>query len=162
MKLFLGFFKTTNILPLDIRDLNVSFSKRCRVYCSHSKFEMLLVDRHGFQDLGVDFLGFNIDDIHFLSNTLKSRLCAKSSNIRSYETMSLFSNSLEVDIFVKLHILSMNSEDFETANLIRNTNIDLSIESSESSKSRVKRVRPVGSSNNNNMSSSFETVHKSQ
>ena len=133
LKLFLGFFKTTNILPLDIRNLNVGFSKRCRVYCSHSEFEMLLVNRHSFQDLRIDFLGFDINDIHFLSDTLKSRLCAKSSNIRSYETMSLFSNSLEVNIFVKFHVFRMNSEDFKTADLIRNSNINLSIESSESS-----------------------------
>lgn len=133
LKLFLGFFKTTNILPLDIRNLDVSFSKRCRVYCSHGEFEMLLVNGHSLQNLGIDFFGFNINDIHFLSDTLKSRLCAKSSNIRTDETVSLFSNSFKVNIFVELHVFSMNSKNFETTDFIRNTNIDLSIESSESS-----------------------------
>jgi hypothetical protein len=111
----------------------VCFSQRCRVHCTHSEFEMLLIDRHSLQNCSINFFSFNINNIHLLSDTLKSRFCAKCSNVRSYETMSLFSDSLEIDIFVKLHIFCVNSKDLESADFIRDTNIDFSIKSSESS-----------------------------
>lgn len=70
LQLFFSILKTTNILPLNIRNLDNSFSQGGWVYLSHSKFEVVLSDSHGLKDLSVDLLVLNIDDVHFLSNTL--------------------------------------------------------------------------------------------
>ena len=76
--------------------------------------------------------------------------------------MSLFGNSLKINCFIKLHVLGVDSEDLKSADLIRNTNVDLSVEPAEPSKSWVKGVRSVGGSNNDNVSSCFEAVHQSK
>lgn len=76
--------------------------------------------------------------------------------------MSILSNSYKINIFVQFHILCVDSQDLESTDLIRHSNIDLPIESSKPSQSRVERVRPVCGSNNNDMSSSLETVHQCQ
>jgi len=74
--------------------------------------------------------------------------------------VSFFGNGFKVDSFIKLHIFGMDSQDFESTDLIRDTNIDLSIKSTESSECRVEGVRSVGCSDDNDMSSCLEAVHK--
>lgn len=73
LQLFLCLLKTTNILPFNVRDLDVSFSERCRIDASHSEFEVLLSNSHGFEDLSVNLLSLDVDDVHLLSNALKGR-----------------------------------------------------------------------------------------
>lgn len=160
LELFFGFFKTTDIFPLDVGYFDVSFSQRGRVDAAHSEFEVFLSNRHGLKDLSINFVSFNVNDIHLLTDALKSRFCAQGSNISSYETMGFLGDSFKVDIFRKFHVFGVNSQDFQPTDFVRDTNIDFSVESTESSESGVDGIRSVGGSNDNNVSSSFETVHK--
>lgn len=56
----------------------------------------------------------------------------------------------------------MYSENLESSNLVGHTNINLSIKSTKSTKSRVDSIRSVGSSDDYHMASAFESVHKSK
>jgi hypothetical protein len=56
----------------------------------------------------------------------------------------------------------MDSKSFHSTNLLWDTDIDFSIESTESSKSWIKRVWSVGSTATNNSSSGFDTAHEFQ
>ena len=140
----------------------MSFSQRSRIYISHSEFEMLHIDCHCFKNLGIDFFSFNINDVHFLSDTLKGRLSTQSCNISTNKTMCFLSNCFKINIFCKFHIFCVDSQNLKSTNLVRDTNINLSIKSAKSSKSRINRIRSISSSNNNNMSSPFKSIHKSQ
>lgn len=76
--------------------------------------------------------------------------------------MGVLGNCFEVNILRKLHVLSVDSQDLETTYFIGHTNVDLSVESTESTQGGVEGVRSVGSSNDDDMSSCLKTVHKSQ
>lgn len=162
LKLLLGLFKASDVLPLDVGDFDVGFSERGRVDCAHGKLEVFLVDCHSLENLGVDLFCFNIDNVHLFTDALKGRLSAERSNVRTHETVSVSCNCFKVHSFVKLHVFSVDSQDFKTTDLVRDTNIDLPIKTTEPSEGGVERVRPVGGSNNNDVSSSLEAVHEGE
>jgi hypothetical protein len=68
----------------------------------------------------------------------------------------------EVDIFCKFHVLRMDAEDLKTAGGIRNTNVDFTIETTETSEGGVDRVGPVSGGHNDNIGARFETVHEGE
>jgi len=76
--------------------------------------------------------------------------------------VSLFGYGLQINALVEFHIFCMNSKDLKSADLVRYSDVDFSIESSKSSKSWVKRIRSVGSSDDYDVTSALESVHKSQ
>jgi hypothetical protein len=98
---------------------------------------VLLGHTHSLQNLSVNFLGFNINYVHFLSNALQRRLGAQRSHVRSDKSMGIFSHRLQINIFGQLHILSMNSQYFQSANLIWHSNINFPIKSTESPECRI-------------------------
>jgi hypothetical protein len=110
--------------------------------------------------LGVNFLGFDVDDVHFLSDALQGGFGAECCNVGSDESVGIFGDGLQINVFGQLHVLGVNSENLEAANLVRNSNVDLSVEPAESSQSWVDCVGSVGCSDNNNMASAFESVHE--
>ena len=67
---------------------------------------------------------------------------------------------LEVHIVGKLHVLCVDAKDLETTRGIRNANVNLSIESTKSTKSRVDRVRTVRSRHHDNVRTGLEAVHE--
>ena len=69
---------------------------------------------------------------------------------------------LKVDIIRKFHILCMNPKDFKTTSWIRDTNINLPVESSKSTKGGVNGVRTVSSSHYYDIRSGLKTIHKRQ
>ena len=56
----------------------------------------------------------------------------------------------------------MNSQNLKSADFIWHSDIDFSVKSTESSQSRIERVWSVGSGNDDNVASSFKTVHQCQ
>lgn len=74
---------------------------------------------------------------------------------------------LEVDIVAQFHVLQprsktleleklkahlgVDAQDFETSSSIRNTNVDFSVETTETSESRVDRIGSVGSGHDDNV-----------
>lgn len=137
LKLFFHFLQSTDILPFDTGNFNMSLSQRCRVNGTHSKFEVILSDSHSLKYLGINFLSLDINNIHFLSNTLQGSLGTQRSNISSNKAMSILSNSLKINILGEFHILSMYSQYFKSPNLIRHSNINFSIKSTKSSQSWI-------------------------
>lgn len=140
----------------------MSFSQGSWIDGSHSEFEVLLVDCHSFENSSVDLFSLDVNYIHLFSDALKGRFSAEGSHVRAYKTVSLTSNRLKIYSFIEFHVLSVDSQDLKTTNFVRNSNVDFSIESTESSESRIKRVRSVGSSDYNNVTTTFESVHKGQ
>ena len=45
--------------------------------------------------------------------------------------MGILSDDCDIDIFIKFHVFSMDSEDFHAADFIRHSDIDFSVKSSE-------------------------------
>lgn len=162
LQLFFGFLETSYIFPLDVWDLNVGLSQGSRVDCGHGKFKVFLGDCHGFQNLSIYLFSLNIDDIHFLSDALQSRLSAKGSNVGSYEAVGFFGNCLEIYVFSQFHVFGVNPKDLESAYLIRDAYIDFAVKPAEASQGWVDGVGPIGGSNHNHVASTFESVHKSQ
>ena len=159
LKLFFGLFKTTDVLPLDVRHLDVSFSEGGGVDRSHGKFEVFLVDGHSLQDLCVYLFGLDIDNVHLFSDALKGGLSAERCHIRTNKTVGVFGDCFKIYSFIEFHVFGVDSEDFETTDLVRDTNIYFSVETAEPSEGGIERVGSVGSSNDNDVSSGLETVH---
>jgi len=81
LQLLLCLLKSTNILPFYIGNFNVSLTERSGIDTTHGEFEVLLSDSHSLQDLGVDFLGLDVNNVHLLSDALQCRFSAKRSNV---------------------------------------------------------------------------------
>lgn len=71
LKLLLNLLKSTDVLPLDVGDLDNCLSEGRGVDLSHCKLEMVLTNSHSFQDSSIDLLILNINDIHLLSDALE-------------------------------------------------------------------------------------------
>jgi hypothetical protein len=121
---------------------------------------VFLSDSHSFKNLGVNLFSFDINDIHFLSDALKSRLSTQCSHISTNKAMSILGYCLQIDILSKFHIFCVDSKNLKSTDLVRNSDVDLSIKTTKSSKSGINSIWPVSSGNNNNMSSTLQTVHK--
>lgn len=76
--------------------------------------------------------------------------------------MSLGSNGLKINVISKLHVLSVNLQNLKTTSGVRNTNVDLTIETAETTKSRINGVRAVGSGHNHNVGTGLHTVHEGE
>lgn len=82
-----------------------------------------------------------IDQVHLLSDLLHGGFRTKSGHVGTDVTMGIGGDLLEVDIVSELHVLGVNSQDLETTSWVGNTDVDFTVKSAESSKSRVNRVR---------------------
>mmetsp|Transcript_26025 Transcript_26025/g.29787 ORF Transcript_26025/g.29787 Transcript_26025/m.29787 type:complete len:462 (-) Transcript_26025:596-1981(-) len=162
LQVLLDIFKTSDIVPADIRNFNNSLTKRRRITLSQGKLEVIVGNSHGVQNSGIDGLIFNINDIHLFSDTLQGSFGTELGKIGSDETMSFLRDTGKFDIFCQFHVLGVNSQNFHSTGFIRNTDIDFTIETTESSQCSIDSVRSVGGSNANNLSSSLKTIHKSQ
>src|SRR2546421_4185568 len=56
----------------------------------------------------------------------------------------------------------MDLKNFEAASGIRDANVDLTIEATESAKGRIDGVRSVGGCHDHNIGSGFHTVHEGE
>mmetsp|Transcript_37429 Transcript_37429/g.76302 ORF Transcript_37429/g.76302 Transcript_37429/m.76302 type:complete len:501 (-) Transcript_37429:109-1611(-) len=122
--------------------------------------EVILVHRHTVQNLRVDLLVLNVNQIHLLPDALHSRLGTQRRNVRSHKTMRLLRNRLRVNVFIELHVASVNTEDLKTAILVGHSNVDLAVETSESAEGRVHRVGAVRSSDDHDRGTLLQAVHQ--
>lgn len=76
--------------------------------------------------------------------------------------MRFGSDLLKIDIIGHLHVLCVDTQDLESTCGVWNTDVNFSIESSESSKSRIDRVGSVGSGHDDYVRAGLETVHKGE
>ena len=73
--------------------------------------------------------------------------------------MSVFGHGFKINTFREFHVFGMNSQDLKPSNLIRNYNVNLSIEPPEPSQGWIDRGGSVSGSDHDHMASSFEAVH---
>lgn len=123
---------------------------------------MFIVYGHGIENLSINLIVVNIDDVHLFTDTLESSLLTERFKIGTSETMGALSDGFKIDILSKLHILGVNTKNFHSSDLIRDANIDFSIETTCSSKGWVNGVRSISGGNNDYLSSSLGTVHESE
>mmetsp|Transcript_19192 Transcript_19192/g.28945 ORF Transcript_19192/g.28945 Transcript_19192/m.28945 type:complete len:226 (-) Transcript_19192:819-1496(-) len=124
--------------------------------------EVILSNCHRVQNLSINGLIFDVNQIHFFTNTLHCCLCTECSNISSNKTMCFTCHSFWINVLIKFHITSVNAEDFQTSILVWNSNIDFPIKTTETTKSGVNCVGTIGSTNHNNTCTLLKTVHQSQ
>jgi len=98
---------------------------------------VLIVDAHGLKDFSINYFIINVEFVHMFTDTLHSSFLAERSQISSDTAVGVLGTIQLVDIRAKLHLLSVDVNNFETAILVRNSNVDFLIESSSSSESRV-------------------------
>ena len=89
---------------------------------------MLICDSHRIKDLGVNLVIVDIDKIHLFADALECCFRAELRQIRTHKTVSILSYCLKVNVWGEFHVSGMNAQDFHSANLIRNTNVDFSVE----------------------------------
>ncbi|KAI6757217.1 hypothetical protein HG531_003042 [Fusarium graminearum] len=161
LEILLDLLETTNILPANVGNLdNGDLAESGGVGDTESEAEVLHCDTKGVEDLGIDCVLIEIDQIHLLTNLLHGSLRAEGGNIGTNVTMCLGCNLLQVDIVTELHVLGVDLENLETTSRVGDTNVDLTIESAESSKSGVDRVGSVGGGHDNDVGTSLHTVHE--
>ncbi|KAF3402178.1 hypothetical protein DPV78_004391 [Talaromyces pinophilus] len=80
------------------------------------------------------------------------------TQIGSVETITHLHYTLKIDFALGHHGTGMNLENFQTANLIRQRNFDLSVQTSSTKKSWVESIGPIRSHDNLCLSKIIETV----
>mmetsp|Transcript_2596 Transcript_2596/g.7814 ORF Transcript_2596/g.7814 Transcript_2596/m.7814 type:complete len:353 (+) Transcript_2596:315-1373(+) len=108
LKLEFDRLEASNVVPGDIWYLHGHLSERGRVARTKGESEVILCDTELVQHLGVDRLVLQVDQVHFLTNTLESGFRTELGQICSDKTMSLLGNLLQVDIGVQLHVLCVD------------------------------------------------------
>ncbi|KAJ6261999.1 LOW QUALITY PROTEIN: hypothetical protein Dda_2800 [Drechslerella dactyloides] len=155
--------QTTNVVPLDVRDLdNSNLAESGGVADTESEAEVLHGDTERVQDFGIDRVLVKVNHVHLLTNLLHGSLRAERCNIGTDVTVGLGSDGLEVDVIAKLHVLGVDLEDLQTTSWVGNANVDFSVEPAEASKSRVNRVGSIGGGHDNDVASGLHSVHERQ
>ena len=124
--------------------------------------KVILSDSHAIQNFGINLFIFDINQVHLFTNALHGSFGTEGSNISSDKSMGLAGDSLGIDIFIKLHVASMDTEDFKTTILIRHTDINFTIKSTETTKCWINGIGTIRSSNHNDRSTLLESVHEGQ
>lgn len=157
----LDFFQTTNVFPTDVGDLdNGNLAQSRRVRDTQGKAEVLHGDTKGVENFGIDGVLVEVNEIHLLTDLLHGSLRAQRGEIGSDVTVSLGSNGLQVDVLRKLHVLGVDLQDLQTARRVGDTDVDLTIETSETTESRVDGVGAVSGRHNDNVGASLHAVHE--
>lgn len=162
-EILLDLLETTDILPADVGNLdNSDLAKGGGVGDAEGEAEVLHGDAEGVENLGIDGVLVEIDEVHLLTDLLHGGLGAESSHIGTDVTMGLGSNLLQVDVVTKLHVLGVDLENLETAGRVGDANVDLAIETAETTQSRVDRVGTVGGSHDDDVGAGLHTVHEGE
>ena len=67
---------------------------------------------------------------------------------------------LKINVIRELHVLRVDTENLETTSRVGDTDVDFTIESSETTKGGVNGVRSVCGGHNDDVGASLETVHE--
>ena len=160
-ELLLDGLETTNILPANVGNLdNGNLAERRGVGDTESEAEVLLGNTKGVKDLGIDSILVEINEIHLLTNLLHGSLGAEGGDIGTNVTVRLSSNLLKIDVITELHVLGVDLENLETAGRVGDANINLTVETAETTESGIDRVGTVGGGHNNDVGTGLHAVHE--
>lgn len=76
--------------------------------------------------------------------------------------MGVSSDLFEVNIIGKLHVLGVDTKDLKPTSRVRDTDVNLSVEPTESTKGGINRVGPIGGCHHDDVRSRLQTVHQSK
>mmetsp|Transcript_25697 Transcript_25697/g.60458 ORF Transcript_25697/g.60458 Transcript_25697/m.60458 type:complete len:202 (-) Transcript_25697:917-1522(-) len=124
--------------------------------------EVVLVDGHAIQDLGINLFVFDINQIHLLTDTLHGGFGTESGDIGTDKTMGFSCNGFGIDIVVQFHVACVNAEHFQAAILIGDTNVDFTVKTSKTTQGRIDSIGTIGRTNDNHRSTLLQTVHERQ
>lgn len=69
---------------------------------------------------------------------------------------------LKVNVIGQLHVPGVDTEDLKTTNWVWDTNVNLTIKTTKTSKSRIDAVRSISGSNDDDIGTSLHTVHEGE
>ena len=162
-ELALDVLETTNVVPADVWHLdNSNLAEGRGVGYAKSEAEVFHGDTQRIQDLCIDRVFVEINQIHLLTDLLHGSLRAEGGNVGTDITVSLGRNGLKIDIVAELHVLGVDLQDLQTSSWVRNANVDLTIETTETTKCRVDGVGTVGGSHDDNVGACLHAVHEGQ
>ena len=104
LEVSLDVLQAPDVLPGDVGDLHHGLAEAGGVGNTQGVAEVVLVDRHGVQDLRVDLLVLNVDEVHLLPDALHGRLRAEGCDVCPHKAMSLPGDGLRIHVLVKLHV----------------------------------------------------------
>eukprot|EP00962_Isochrysis_galbana_P008699 scaffold2423_cov113-Isochrysis_galbana.AAC.9 len=91
-----------------------------------------------------------------------SSLGAQGGEVGADVAVGLLGELLKVDIIRELHVLGVNAQDLEAAILVGDTDVHLAVKAAEASERGINRVGAVGGTNDHDMRSRLEPVHKGE
>mmetsp|Transcript_15479 Transcript_15479/g.25816 ORF Transcript_15479/g.25816 Transcript_15479/m.25816 type:complete len:216 (+) Transcript_15479:1082-1729(+) len=162
LEVALDTLQTSNIAPSNVGHFDDSLTKRRWITLRQSMTKVILTDRHGIQNFGVNGLIFNINEIHLFANALHGCFGTERRNVGSDKTVSFTSNRFWLHVFVELHVARVDAKDFEATVLVGDTDINFSIKATESSQGGINGIGAVGGTNDHNAGALLEAVHESQ
>mmetsp|Transcript_14255 Transcript_14255/g.35378 ORF Transcript_14255/g.35378 Transcript_14255/m.35378 type:complete len:407 (+) Transcript_14255:1810-3030(+) len=158
----LGFFEPANVIPFHVGYFDDGFAQRTRVAHPHCGVEVVLRDGHGVQNFCVDGFFLEVDEVHFLPDARERRLGTQLRQVRADETVRVPGNLLELHVGTQLHILRVNPQNLQSPVVVRNTNVELAVESPEAAQRRVDGVGSVCGPDDHHLPAALQTIHQRQ
>jgi len=98
LQLFLGFFQTTNVVPLDVGHFDNGLSQGGGVTAAHLGGKVVHGNLHRVQNFLVNRLFIQIDQLHLFTNTSQLSLGTELLQILTNETVGVLRDFLKLDI----------------------------------------------------------------
>ena len=162
LEVALDLLETTNVVPGDVGDLHDGLAEAAGVGNAEGVAEVVLVDGHGVEDLGVDLLVLNVDEVHLLADALHGGLGTEGGDVGTDEAVGLAGNGLGIDVLVELHVAGVDAEYLETAILVGDADVDLAVEAAEPTEGGIDGVGTVGGTDDNDGGALLEAVHEGE
>eukprot|EP00756_Hemistasia_phaeocysticola_P039905 Hpha_TRINITY_DN16838_c0_g3::TRINITY_DN16838_c0_g3_i6::g.151697::m.151697 len=93
---------------------------------------------------------------------LHGSLSAHLGQVGTHVTVCLLCHSLQVHFIRQLHVLRVDTQNLQTPDLIRHTDVNLAVKPAEPAKGPVDNVRPVRSRKHDHLAASLHPVHQRQ
>ena len=162
LKFLLDGFQSSDVVPRDVRHLDDSLAKRGRVGGGESGEEVFIRNSHGVEDFRINVFIFQVNKIHLFTDALKRSFGTESSQVSTNVTVRFLGDLFKVNSFIKFHVLSVNAEHFQAADFVRNANVNLAIETAETTQRRIDRIRSVGRAHDDDVRTRLHAIHQSQ
>lgn len=68
----------------------------------------------------------------------------------------------KINVISKLHVPSVDTKNFKTADWVWDTNINFTVKTTKASESRIDAVRTISGSNDNNIGPGLHAIHEGE
>ncbi|BAT05417.1 Os08g0413050, partial [Oryza sativa Japonica Group] len=126
----------------------------------HGELEVVHGDGQRVEDLHVDGVVLDVDDVQLLPDALHGGLGAERGEVGADEPVGVLADALEVDVVGERHVLGVDAEDLEAAELVGDADVELAVEAAEAAERRVEAVGAVGGADDDHLGPRAEAVHE--